>query len=484
MPLRLAILGIALTGCGNGDTAEPSTSDTDTDTTDTEDTDASPTETITADGIAATCTPQADNVLRYDCEVTLDTAGSVSIDFSESAGDVRTRSSDAASATTHQVTLWGMRAGTEHNWTVIVDGATGPSGTFTTAALPAELDDLDVVVSGNDPVADHVIFATSCGTSNYTLVVGSDGEVYWYQHNGNAGTVMNMTDEGTVLVSGNTVAEFDMAGNPLLELTGFSKPVHHDAYKYDGHVYVLFAESYPVGNEDAVLDGIFIYNEGGTLVETWELFDHVTVTEADLAGASDGFWDQEFPGALDYSHGNSVFVDDSGFYLSTRWMSTVWKMKGLNDPDFGDIDWSLTGERTSPIDEDLRLSSAIGGDDDFIGQHHATISADGTLTLFDNREQPGVSRGIGVDIDAAAGTAEIISSYELPLQCNIQGGTFRLDNGDTLVTCATEGTTYHFRDGAASDSFSMDVSCGNVGGGGGGGGGGRPTTARMEPIDL
>ncbi len=483
MIVRTAILGIALVGCKSTESTDPAAvEETDTGTSDTDTTGGS---TVTADGITATCSPATDNSLRFNCEVTLETAGAVAIEFSEADGPVRTRTSEDGVATSHKITLWGMRPQTEHAWTVVVDDVAGPAGTVTTGTLPSSLDDLEVSISGADPVVEHVTFASGCGQESFALIIGADGEVYWYEAFASNGIGMNYTEDGTVVAQSSTkIVEIDMAGNLLLELDrgqDFSAPLHHDIYKYDGHIYALFADSYPVGNEDAVVDGIYVFDDGGTLVETWELFEQISISQGDLSDSDDRFWSTEFPGALDFSHGNSVFVDDSGIYLSTRWISTVWKIAGLGEPDFGNIDWSLTGEPSSPIDEDLRLTSAIGGDVNFIGQHHATIAPDGTLTLFDNRNPGDVSRGLAVSIDANGGTAEIIAAYDLPEQCGIQGGSYQMANGDTIVTCATTGTTYHFRDGESSAGFAMEATCGAQGGPGGGG---RPETARVQPVDL
>ena len=261
----------------------------------------------------------------------------------------------------------------------------------------------------------------------------------------------------------------------------FDGPLHHDATKYDGHIYALFADAYPVGNELVVIDGLYVFDSSGGLVETWELNDYLSLTEADLDGVRDQFWAQEFPGSLDFTHANSVFVDDSGIYVSTRWVSTVWKIKGLGEPDFGDIVWSLTGEAASPIAPDLTLTSAVPGDADFIGQHHATLSASGDLTLFDNRKVGNNSRGLVISVDEGPRTAQIIAAYPMPQSCSVQGGIFGLANGDVLVTCPSIATTFHFREGTSTEGFTMKATCNS---GPGGPGGGRPQTVRMQPIDL
>jgi len=459
-----------------------------TDTTDVS-TGAESTATLTAEGWIATCARQPENALRFDCDLALDAPGDASIHFQAEDGDRRTRTSTAGLTTTHTITLWGMRPETAYSWTVEVNGVEGPSGTLLTGPLPASLTGLAITATGTDPVADHLAYAGSCGGQGHALIIGSDGAVYWYQPFEGRGTALNLTDDGTViLLSGQRILEYDLSGELLLSLDedDFGAPIHHDVFKYADHVYVLFADAYPVGDEEAVVDGIYVFDRAGTLVETWELFDHLSLTAEDLMGADDRFWEEDFPGAADFSHGNSVFVDASGIYVSTRWISTIWKVVGLGEPDFGAIAWSLTGEASAPVPPDLVLGTRIGGEADFIGQHHATMAPDGRLTLFDNRTAGDTSRGLALDVDETAGTAEIVAAYPLPVQCNVQGGSFQVEGGGTVVTCATTGRTYHFQPGAAEASFTLTASCEDGGGGPGGGGpgGGRPVTARMQPIAL
>ena len=326
MTPKTLIATLILIGCGPPDGTDVQTEST------TESTATGSSSTVTADGVSATCTAQEDNVLRFDCQVTLDEPASATLSFEAADGIQRIRSSENGDATTHAITLWGMRPETAYSWSVVVDGLTGPSGSLETGALPATLSDLEITRTGDDPVVEHLAYAGSCGGASFAIIVGTDGEVYWYQGFEGNGGALNLTDDETVILqAGRSILEYDMAGNLLLELGGndFSAPIHHDVFKYDGHVYVLFADAYAVGNEEAVVDGLYVFDTSGTLTNTWELFDQITVTEADLADANDRFWEQDFPGAADYTHGNSVFVDDSGIYLSTRWISTVWKMKGL-----------------------------------------------------------------------------------------------------------------------------------------------------------
>jgi hypothetical protein len=441
--------------------------------------------TLSADGMRATCLPQPDNALRFDCQITLDTPANAAISIAAPDGLERVLHSDAGVATVHDLTLWGMRPETPYTWTLLVDGEFGPSGTLLTEALPDALSGLQITKTGTDPVVDHLAFAATCGGQNYALIVGTDGAVLWYQPFEGRGTTLNITDDDTVILqAGNAILEYDMAGELRLELTEseVTRPIHHDVHKFDGHIYVLFADAYPVGDQQAVLDGIAVFDSSGSEVATWELFDHISLTADDLTEASDRFWAEDFPEALDFSHGNSVFADASGIYLSTRWISTVWKLKGLDDAAFGEVEWHLTGELSSPIEPDLALSSTITETVNFSGQHHATIAPDGTLTLFDNRSLPETSRGLVIEVDPGAGQAAIIGEHALPVQCNIQGGLFRLDNGDAVATCATTATSYHFRASTPTPGFTLSASCDSEAGGGPGGG--RPATARMQPFDL
>jgi len=259
---------------------------------------------------------------------------------------------------------------------------------------------------------------------------------------------------------GSDILEYHMSGlelNRILRGTHFDEPLHHDVYKHAGYIYALNHSSYGLGEGEAVVDGFYIFDDAGQQLARWELNDYVEYSAGESRGSS-----RDFPGALEWSHGNSIFVDDSGIYLSTRHLGTVWKVRGYPDENFGDIEWKLTGDPESTVTNDFVLSASVGVTDqtDFRQQDHATVSADGTLTLFDNRSRSEASRALAIEFGPADGTANIVASHAVPLQCNVQGGAFRMPNGDMIATCAVEGTAYHYRVGGGdAPSFTFAPRC-------------------------
>ena len=93
------------------------------------------------------------------------------------------------------------------------------------------------------------------------------------------------------------------------------------------------------------------------------------------------------------------------------------------------------------------------------------LIAEGTLQTA---ELPAGVAGIAFDVTGndpvvehpADGTATIVASHAVPVQCNIQGGAFRLPNGDMIATCAVQGKAYHYRrNGGDAPSFTFAPRC-------------------------
>lgn len=368
--------------------------------------------------------------------------------------------------THHEITLWGLRPDRAYAWSAFADNNLIAEGTMQTAELPAGVAGIAFDVTGNDPVVEHHMFTFRCD-AQYLLIVAADGDVVWYQEvvspsggRGNVSGFNTTADNSVVILVGGDILEYDMSGrevNRILRGTHFDEPLHHDVYKHGGFIYALNHSSYALGGTEAVVDGFYVFDEGGQQVAQWELNDHVSYSASELRGTS-----RDFPGASEWSHGNSIFVDDSGVYMSTRHLSTVWKIRSYTDENFGAIEWKLTGDPESSVTDDFVLSGATGVTDqaDFLQQHHATIAADGILTIFDNRTRPDASRALAIEFDPANGTATIVASHAVPVQCNIQGGAFRLPNGDMIATCAVEGKAYHYRrNGGDAPSFTFAPRC-------------------------
>jgi hypothetical protein len=149
----------------------------------------------------------------------------------------------------------------------------------------------------------------------------------------------------------------------------------------------------------------------------WHTVDHIAVDETYIDPPGDG------DGAYDYVHGNSIDVDtDGSLLISARNTSAVYKV----DRTTGDIVWRLGGRKSD---------FAMGDGATFGWQHDVRRRADGTLTIFDDRQPPDLGRAIVLTLDETAMTASLVRSYQRPegLQITSQGNMQLLPNGNVLV---------------------------------------------------
>jgi hypothetical protein len=372
-----------------------------------------------------------------------------------------------------EVVLWGFPPETPLTVRAEVDGHALREQRLSTDPLPPPLEALEVEIRGGAPVAEHLMLPLRCGEHSYLSVLDASGQVVWIQAllvDPEAGVgVANLTDDGgliTLLAGGIHEVGFD--GQTRLDLRpglDFDQVIHHDVYKHRGRIYALWADTTEVATErgprEAVVDGFSVWDAGGRPLASWWLADHVALTEEDLTGWERIFWRDVFPGAVDWSHANSVFVDDEAIWISTRWISAVWKVQGLDQPDFGRVAERLTGVPAGAVGSDRRFTSALPDDPVFREQHHARWERE-RLTVFDNR-LPGLeSRVLSYDL-ATPGEARLVEAWTLPRSCEVQGGMFRLPDGSSVATCADAGLIYHLAPGEAVARRTVSVRCGEVG---------------------
>lgn len=158
----------------------------------------------------------------------------------------------------------------------------------------------------------------------------------------------------------------------------------------DGHDFYFFNPDHYIVSAYVVRDkwGQFLYTsylqevEGGNVVFDWWSTDH-----KDLKTWIDPFFGLE----RDYVHFNSIQVlPDDNLLCSLRHLSSLVKIDRATGS--GDILWRIAGTQ---LDEEQCFS----------GQHNATLSDDGTLTLFDNGNghNPPVTRLLRLTIDPETG---------------------------------------------------------------------------------
>ena len=167
---------------------------------------------------------------------------------------------------------------------------------------------------------------------------------------------------------------------------------------------------------------------GGKRFE-WNSWDHLK-----LADCSKG---------NDYAHLNSLQVVDGDIIASFRNCGQVVRIDRSSRT--GAVEWQLGGS-APPRDADTEYLGIVGDDEgmnEFCNQHHATLTADDSVVLFDN--------GIGcrggrkgkraftrvVEYDISSGTqAEYLRSYGLPSKygaSDVWGGATVLSSDRWLI---------------------------------------------------
>jgi len=442
------MLGWLLWACGTPpEPVDPSASTMPTATSDTR----SPATADTAppEGLALACAALPEQPLRGQCKITVPAPQSVVVTATEIAtGEVlRTFASDIQ-ATEHAVDLFLLPASTELRITAVA----GEHEASVPLILgpPPPIATLDITVTGASSASAFGFQSPCLGAG--AVIVDPVGRVLWAHDFAASPEGISFTEEGTVLAvldRPDAVVEVDLAGTERLRLeqgVDYPEATHHDVFRRDGRTYVLFAE--PVGGHE--LDGFYVF-EGKQLVGTWRLADH---HQPDLSRGV---------GSPDYSHANSVWVDEQGdVYVSLRHLSVVVKVGGVG-PGFGEVHWVLGGDADDTRwPSDWALSSAVDGPASFERQHNVHLDDDGQLVLLDNRadDAEGPTRVVHLDLDEPAMEATIAEAWELPYWCDFQGGAWATAAGHPVGTCASNGQGFEFAPGQAEPVFTIEAHCG------------------------
>lgn len=463
-----------LLGCGDKDANTDSDSDSGADTGSTAEVDES-----------FLCVVQPDNALRVDCTVVNVEPAGLALTATDPDGEVIEVSREPA--TTHQVTLWGLRADTVYT---VTDGVR--STEVTTGPVPAELLELEVDVTGATADIEASVHVARCGDVGYVVAVDALGALRWYQ----AAQVEGLSwtePPGLLALVDRGIREWTAAGVPglAIDAADIDVPLHHDLHRLGDRTAVLFNENI-VGPDELtyLVDGVLFFDPDGSLAAEWHLADHIDPAWLPLGtgGPNTG----PGPGGdegLDWSHANGITATDDGdLIVSFRWIDAVYRIDAkIGTPGFGDVKWILTGTETSPVPSSFVWEADDGLVPGFIGQHHATLVGD-RLWLFDNRVEPESSRAIAVDLDLDAGIARIVQSHAVGERCDVQGGAAPLPGGGVLATCAGSGVAYEFAaDGGDVPLYTVRAACPAEPPPGGGGGQytiGGGSSPRVLPIHL
>ena len=171
----------------------------------------------------------------------------------------------------------------------------------------------------------------------------------------------------------------------------------------------------------SVMDGIVqeIEIETGRVLFEWHSLEHVGIEESYYEP------NPEQQEAYDYFHINSADAYDEGHLLiSARRTSAAYKV----DRKTGEVAWRLGGKRSD---------FEMGPGTEMAYQHDVRHHPEGVFTIFDNRgaamnEQ---SRGLVLEVDEGAMTADLVHEYTLPDEPFgiFQGNVQVLPNGNAFV---------------------------------------------------
>ncbi len=401
--------------------------------------------------IEGSCAVRVKNGSRVFCEAT--TGQSVAVDFVvEDLVDGRVVTVSSPAGTVHEGLAVGLVAERTFQWRVVpVDGSVGASGEVTTRALPDDLAWIPVI-TGSPSGFDALLIPWSCNFFGRLVMVDPMGRPVWYDNVSRltADLVASVqgiqwTPERTVLVVVDRarVLEMSLAGDVLMDLemgVQFDEAVHHDAARWGDETLLLLAEeAIDGGGVSFVNDGVRRFDAQGVAQGDWWMNDFIDPTGFVPSPLS--YWTLQFPLSNDVFHTNAISVDPQGdWLLSLRNMSAVLHVGGPHAEDAGVVRWVLAGDDSAPLVESLAWTSSAGVTPlDLYGQHAPSFTKAGTVILLDNRAA-GPSRVLEIAIDAEAGIADVIRSWDLGLECSFQGGVAELENGDLVATCAKYAT--------------------------------------------
>ncbi|KHL14574.1 UNVERIFIED_CONTAM: hypothetical protein LK11_25685, partial [Mumia flava] len=420
--------------------------------------DAAPTRTLAVAGAGVGMFPAFDPAVeRYAVTSATDeiTALTITATTSDPDGTVRINGRPATGART----ISGLRPGDEVSVIFSDSGGTAVHALFVTPAGFPTLERVDVGGDGAGMQPGHTLLTltTFFDGRTYEAAVDANG-VPVYARRTPSSTDFKRQPDGRLTVfratetagrTGSAMAVLDdrMDEVARYETVGLVNTDPHDSLVLpDGTLYLIAYEPDPAtGRTDAVIQHLSASRD---VLWEWSSADHV---DPDAEAVIDA--------AGDYAHINSIaLMPDGDVLASFRHLSSVFKIARTAHDGYaeGEVVWKLGGRDSTFafVDE---LGAPIPGDGGPCAQHTATVVGDDRILLFDNGAwAPGPlcidpadptgpvvartpTRVTEYALDTAAGTATPVWNYEVPDRYAIFAGSAeRLDNGNTLVSWASE----------------------------------------------
>ena len=328
----------------------------------------------------------------------------------------------------------------------------GATKTYVVHCIPDDFPDV-TILKKTASVSDGLLFVLP------HYYYGSDAFAYWAIldnhgvprfHRKGGGINFRRHADGRYSVSKRSVVLFDRLDQQLTgrENVGVVAPLSHT----DGHDFLitdagtyLFISYHPTTHDlceapqqpcptdfsDSIIQEV---TPEGTEVFRWNSWDHMKLTDCMVYGADY---------AKDYAHLNSLQVVDGDIIASFRHCNQVVRIDRSGKT--GTIEWQLGGTAPprDPATSFLPITGDRTGDGEFCGQHHATLTAAGTVVLFDNgvhckgrrKNQRAFSRVVEYDI--SSGTQAVYRrEFRLPGGHGYAftgGGVTVLKNGHWLI---------------------------------------------------
>jgi hypothetical protein len=380
--------------------------------------------------------PSESNPLACYVEIQLATAGSVSLEFWYPDGPHFEKRFSTVD-TNHLLPLIGLSADSTVHLVVHAMSDNQAEATeilsFETEPLPFLPPEFEVLVPMEPDGVITIVAVPSEATPGITAsYIGIDrtGEVVWIGRNEHltrsAWFIEPYLDQSFLDLNpkkSDSLITYSIL-NPASDVISkieTSKALHHDlAVLPNGNIVGLTVKKQTVLHQDGETkelrgDLVVEMQPDGQVIWEWNSFDYFDPSTFQVPANESNDW----------THGNNVqyLAETDELLLGFRNLNLVITID------------RTTSEITRRFGEDGDYTLTDG--QWFYGQHHSTLSVDGTLTIYDNhhiKDETWTSRVVQYSIDEAAKTMEENWSFDLEYFYRSGGEATLLENGGMLIS--------------------------------------------------
>ena len=250
---------------------------------------------------------------------------------------------------------------------------------------------------------------------NFGLIIALDtvGDVVWYyeSHARIADMIRLRNGNFLYITTEYDVTEIDILGNIVQQWYAKDRPqgahptaipidgqtIHHCIYELsNGNLMAFTAQAKEVENyytsewnpdaprktQMVMGDTIIEFTRNGDIVWRWNCFDHLDPFRIGYETLYTYWWVRGFPGHTDWTHGNSMWIDEleNTILLCLRYQEAIIKI----DRASGEIIWILGENLDWPDHLQGKVLRPIGDIQWPYHMHTPSITKDGTFLIFDN----------------------------------------------------------------------------------------------------